>query len=1231
MVKLWSKRLGFLLLMLLVSLLNMSTALAQPAPVTLNLTQYVNPFIGTDDSNVPNPVPGGAGGSTFPGPTAPFGMVQFSPDTPTGSPSGYRNSDTTIEEFSMTHFNGAGCPNNEDVGILPIIGALGSSPGTNWTSYSATKSNESAAAGYYRATLTRNGSMVAELTATTRTGMAKITYPSTTQASVLVNVSRMATGSRNGSITIVNNNEITGTTTGGGFCGVNKTYQVYFSILFERNFSSFGTWSGGTISNGSRNASGTQAGGFVTFDTTSNPLVQMKIGLSYVSIANAQQNRSTEIPGWDFNAVRTGTETAWNNILNRVQVTGGTTEDLTKFYTALYHVLVNPNVASDVNGQYMGFDYAVHTKPASMAAIYQNYSGWDVYRSWAALVALIAPEANDIAQSMVIDGQQGGLLPKWSQQNQEDRIMTGDPGPIIVSSMYAFGARNFDTTAALNLMWKVATNTSATTQGVPIRGRLSEYQTNHFLSGDASDSEEYSASDFAIAQFARALGDTAKYNTLMTRAQYWANVFNTESQYIHYRNSNGTWPWPLDPKSNTGYTEGNAAQYTWMVPYNFEALFNLMGGKQTAIQRLDHLFTQVNAGLDQPYFYIGNEPEHNQPWAYNYAGAPWKTQSAVRRIMQETFTTGAGGLPGNDDLGATSAVYVWGALGLFPVAPGADVLALHGPLFQSATVQLANGNILQINGTNAGQGNQYVQSLTVNGGSTTRTYLRYPDIANGATLSFTMGGSPNTNWGINPADAPPSFNDGWTPPAAAPNLGTNLALARPATGSTSCAAAEGPDKAVDGSLMNNSKFCSSTSPIFLQVDLGANQTVTSFVVKHAGLGGETTGWNTGAFNIQTSTDGSNWTTRVTVSGNRTSRTYHPIGAVTARYVRLNITTPTNNGNNAARIYEFEVYGSSGPTPTPTFTPTPTNTPPPGSNLALNKPATASGQCNANEGPAKAVNGSWTGGNSDKWCDNTSASKWLQVDLGANFNLTQFVLRHAGAGGESATFNTRDFNIQVSTNGTTWTTAVTVTGNTANTTTHNIAATNARYVRLNVTAGTQGTSTTARIYEVEVYGVSGPTPTPTSTSTPTATPPPGTNVALNKPATASASCNVNEGPEKAVNGSWTGGNSDKWCDNSSASKWWQVDLGANFSVDQFVIRHAGAGGESTDWNTRDFNVQVSTDGTNWTTVVTVTGNTASTTTHNIAATTARYVRLNVVVPTQTTDTAARIYEFEVYGG
>ena len=652
---------------------------------------------------------------------------------------------------------------------------------------------------------------------------------------------------------------------------------------------------------------------------------------------------------------------------------------------------------------------------------------------------------------MILDGQQGGLLPKWSHQSNENFVMTGDPGPIIVASMYAFGVRSFDTAAALVLMDR--SSNGGTTQGSPIRGRQSGYLARQYITEDSSDSLEYSASDFAVAQFARALGDTARYSTYISRAQFWRNVFSTESSYITRRNPDGTFLLPLEPASDANYTEGNATQYTWMVTYNFQGLINLMGGRATAIQRLDHHFRQLNGGLTLPFFYIGNEPEHGVPWAYTFASLPSGTAAAVRRVMNESFTTGPGGLPGNDDLGATSAWYVWAALGLYPATPGADTLVLHGPLFGSASVRLAGGNVLRIDGTGAGPSSQYVQSATLNGAGLGRPWLRYPDIQSGGTLAFQMGASPST-WGTNPADAPPSFNDGFTPPPPAPDLGTNLALNKPTSGSAACAASESTSKAVNGILADNSKFCSLAATKFLQVDLGSTATVGTVVIKHAGLGAESTGWNTGAYNVQVSTNGTTFSTVATVTGMRSSRTVHQFAPVSARFVRLNITTPANNGNGAARIYELEVYaGAGGPT-----------------NLALNRPATGSTPCNANEGPARAVNGSVSGGTTDKFCS-AAGTKFLQVDLGAPRSIQSFIVRHAGAGGESATWNTRDFDILLSSDGTSFATVAQVRGNTASVLTHSPGSpTTARFARINIITPTQTADTATRIYELEVLGM-----------------------------------------------------------------------------------------------------------------------------------------------------------------
>ncbi|WP_371483131.1 GH92 family glycosyl hydrolase [Kitasatospora sp. NBC_00315] len=863
-------------------------------------TRYVDPFIGTDDSTAPDPVAGGSGGSTYPGAVVPFGGVQFGPDTPTASPSGYRFSDTAVEDFSLTHFDGAGCANNEDLPLLPVTGEIGASPGTGWTGYASahSKAEESAAPGYYRTVLERYGTGV-ELTATTRTGMGRLTYPASTAARLLLGAGRSATGDRAGSVRI-DGSEITGSMTAGGFCDASKTYQIYFDLRFDREPTGFGTWTGDEVTAGSADASGTRTGAYVTFDTTSAPVVRFKVGISYVSVQGAQRNLAAENPGWDFDAVRAAADAAWNGVLDRVQVSGGTAADLQKFYTALYHVFQSPNVSSDVDGAYRGFDGAVHS---SAHPVYQNYSGWDVYRSWAALVALLAPaEANDIARSLVLDGQQGGLLPKWSQQTNEDLVMTGDPGPIVVGSLYAFGARDFDTAAALSLMEK--SSGGGTTQGSPIRGNQAAFTGLHYIPGSPSDSLEYAASDFAVARFAHALGDEESYRTHLTRAQWWRESFGPESGYVQPREADGGWRRPLDPASPSGFTEGNAAQYTWMVPYDYADLVGAMGGRFVARQRLDHHFTEVNAGQSRPYYYIGNEPEHGVPWAYNFVGHPAGASDAVRRVATESFTTGPGGLPGNDDLGATSAWYVWAALGMYPVTPGADTLALHGPLFPGLVIRRPGGDITV---ATSGVG-PYVQGLTVGRAATTHSYLRYPDLAAGAQLTYTMGAAPGPDWGTGAQDAPPSFADGGTPFPEAPDLGENLALGRPVTASAPCAAAEPGTNAVDGALRGDSKWCSAQAGAALEVDLGSARTVSSFVVVHAGLGGESTAWNTADFRIRTSTDGSGWSTAVDVTGSRSSRTVHLVTPQSVRYARLEVLRPTATADPATRIYEFEIHG-----------------------------------------------------------------------------------------------------------------------------------------------------------------------------------------------------------------------------------------------------------------------------------------------------------------------------------
>jgi hypothetical protein len=462
-----------------------------------------------------------------------------------------------------------------------------------------------------------------------------------------------------------------------------------------------------------------------------------------------------------------------------------------------------------------------------------------------------------------------------------------------------------------------------------------------------------------------------------------------------------------------------------------------------------------------------------------------------------------------------------------------------------------------------------------------------------------------------------------------------------------------PANSVDNSLAT--RWSGNGDGAWIRYDLGSIRSVTRVAIA-AYRGNE----RKNRFDLQRSDDGTTWLPILTgqqTSGTTTAEQPFDFAPVDTRFVRyLGHSAVSNTGaaiswNSLTEVSLFApgpVSATPTPTPTPTLTPTvtptmpatATPTPGPSANLALNKSATGSTPCASTEGPEKAVNGSVSGGNSDKWCSHAAAS-FLQVDLGATLNLGSFILRHAGAGGESTTFNTRAFNIQVSTDGATWSTVVTVSANTASVTTHAITPIAARHVRLNVTTPTQTTDTAARIYELEVYAGGSPTPTftptPTPTSTPTPTPTPtlvptGTpsaNLALNRPAIGSASCNVNEGPEKAVNGSVSGGGSDKWC-SQSGNQFLQVDLGGTHALTWFAVKHAGAGGESASLNTRDFDIRTSVDGTTFFPAVQVRGNTANVTTVGIPATSARFVRLEVLQGEQAGFTA-RIYELEAYSG
>ncbi|MGH6657992.1 MAG: GH92 family glycosyl hydrolase, partial [Actinocrinis sp.] len=447
---------------------------------------------------------------------------------------------------------------------------------------------------------------------------------------------------------------------------------------------------------------GLQSGAWVTFDTTARRQVTMKVAISYVSQADAWANLSAEDPGWNVRGVSQRTYAQWDQLLRRIRIGGGTAAQRVQFYTALYHALLEPSIFSDANGDYLGYDGKIH-RTAHGEIQYANFSGWDVYRSEVPLLAVVAPQqTSQMMTSLLNDQAQGGWLPKWGFANGYTDVMNGDAADPILAEAYAFGARDFDTHAALAAMVKGATVVPTADQlgqgFYTERPQLSAYQSLGYVpnttqsslsptDNGASETLEYATADFAIAQLAKDLGDSPTYGTFLQRSQDWTNLFNVDTGYVQPRDGSGQFP-EFDPTTDgmgsfgqSGFQESNAAQYTWAIPQNLRGLITGMGGDTAAVARLDTFFQQLNAGPNLPYEWAGNEPSFGTPYVYDYAGAPYKTEAVVHRLLGEVYSNTPGGEPGNDDLGAMSSWYVWSSLGMYPETPGVPVLALSAPIF----------------------------------------------------------------------------------------------------------------------------------------------------------------------------------------------------------------------------------------------------------------------------------------------------------------------------------------------------------------------------------------------------------------------------------------------------------------------------------------------------------------------------------------------------------------------
>jgi len=730
----------------------------------------VNPLIGTS-----------GGGNTFPGATLPFGMMQWSPDTNTSA--WYLYKEKQITGFGLTHISGAGCPLFGDFAVLPVAGELTASPGAGIGAYAVgfDHAKEEAHPGYYAITLA-NGVRV-EIAVGERAGMARFVFPEGANARLLVNAGSSANTTEPGvskqagheaygnQIELMGNDGYAGAVAAGGFCSSESHYKLYVTGQFNKPYKTAKLWQDDAVLGSGKSAQGKHTGAWLDFGREHEVL--LKVGISFVSPEGAAANLRKEIAGFDFEAVHGNARKVWAEELGKVAAEGGSADQRTIFNTGVYHSLLAPTLFSDADGKYTGFDGKVHSVAGAQKAQYANFSDWDIYRNTVQLQALLdGALSSDMMQSLVNDAVESGQYPRWEAANDVTYVMGGDSPVAVLSSSYAFGARKFDVETALKYMVKAGTQPGMGPHNNAERPFLKEFLQSGYVPDEkdaisASRTLEYASDDFAIGQFAKAIGHEPEAQLFLKQSGNWKNLLDPATGWIRPKATDGTWSAKFDaelslPKrrdetdttDQDGFEEGNTYQYSFMIPFDYPALFAGMGGDEKVIPRLDKFFLKLRC-WGEPCYNIENEPDFVVPYAYVFAGQPWKTQEVVARLANEVFKNTPEGIPGNDDLGATSGVYVWDALGLYPAVPGVGGLVLGAPMFPKTTLRLNEGRTLVI--TRTGTGN-YVQKVTAEGAPYDSTWLPIAKLRPGVThLAFTMGTTPNKERGKAAGDRPPSF------------------------------------------------------------------------------------------------------------------------------------------------------------------------------------------------------------------------------------------------------------------------------------------------------------------------------------------------------------------------------------------------------------------------------------------------------------------------------------------
>jgi len=687
-----------------------------------NLAVLVDPRIGTEHR------PEGDGlacGYTYPGAAWPFGMVQFTPSF-----------FAPEKGFVINQLSGAGCAHMGNFPVIPLAGIIDRSPG-GMTGFQPYENILVSHAGYFAASM--SDGVQTELTVSDRVGYARFEFPAEgTKGTVIIGSGVNTTKVSDAFVRITSDRSCEGYSEGGDFCGTTTPYRIYFAAEFDRPAEVLGTWEGRKLKKKCRKeAKGPKSGAWFTFDTSPTDHVQYRIAVSFVSVENAKSNLKAQSREFNFESTRNLAEASWNNALGKIRIQSADNDRKVQFYTNLYHSLIHPNLVSDVNGDYMGADFKVHRD--TVRPHYSSFSTWDTYRTQAQLLSILFPEeSSDMVQSAIDFADQSGGYGRWVLANIETGIMQGDPMSALIANSYAFGARTFDQERAYYHMNRGATIPGLRSQDQEIRPHLSEY-IEHGTTF-ASMMLEYTSADFAIGRFARqALGREKEALMFIERAANWKKIFNPDLNWLNSRYPSGPW------KDIThDWREGTYKNYFWMVPYDLHALIDTIGGKDFAEKRLDTLFLRLDASYHDDWFASGNEPDFQVPWIYNWTNAPWKTSQVIDRILTEMYNSSPSGLPGNEDLGAMGAWYVFASIGLYPMIPGVGGVTVSAPQFDKVQIDLKGGELL-IQGGGPGR---YIQSLNLNGSEYRSTWVDWKELENGGRLNYETTKDPDPNWGI---------------------------------------------------------------------------------------------------------------------------------------------------------------------------------------------------------------------------------------------------------------------------------------------------------------------------------------------------------------------------------------------------------------------------------------------------------------------------------------------------